>query len=87
LDWRDRGELHHSELPAFPGVLLPTVSFPRSANSIFLSRIFVLPFKGSTNMREKVKRDYPDFLDELTLPTTKGDRGMVCIEWEALGHG
>ncbi len=86
MDWRNRGELHHIELPAFPGVLLPAVFLPQERKLYFpVAHICAALEVQDKRQREKVKRDYPDCLDELTLPTTKGDRGMVCIEWEALG--
>lgn len=87
MDWRAMGgEFHQIELPAFPSVLLPAVFLPTDGRLYFpVAHVCAALGVDDKRQREKVKRDYPDSIVELTLPTTKGDRPMVCLEWEALG--
>jgi hypothetical protein len=87
IDWRGRGgELHHIELPAFPGVLLPCI-FLRDVGLLYFPAAHVSKALGvdDKTQRERVKRDYAEHLEHLEIPTTKGERPMLCIEWEALG--
>jgi hypothetical protein len=87
IDWRARGgELHQIELPAFPGVLLPAVFLPDVGALYFpVAHIAKALDVDDKTQRIRVKRDYPQQIEDLALPTTKGERPMVCIEWEALG--
>lgn len=87
IDWRSRGgELHQIELPAFPGALLPAVFLP-DVGALYFPVTHVCAALGirDQRQRERVRRDYADSIGDLALPTTKGERPMVCIEWEALG--
>ena len=87
IDWRAvGGEFHQIELPAFPGVLLPAVFLPGDGKLYFpVGHVCAALGAQDKRQREKVKRDFPESIVDLSLPTTKGDRPMVCIEWEALG--
>jgi hypothetical protein len=87
IDWRARGgEFHRIELPAFPGVLLPAV-FLRGDGKLYFPIVHVCAALDvrDNRQREKVKRDYPESVNRLVIPTTKGDQSTLCVEWEALG--
>lgn len=87
IDWRARGgELHQIELPAFPGALLPAVFLPDVGALYFpIGQVCAALGVLDTRQRAKVRRDYPDSIETLSIPTTGGDQSALCIEWEALG--
>lgn len=87
IDWHARGgEFHQIELPAFPGVLLPAVFLP-DAGALYFPIGHVCKALGVLDARQrtKVRRDFPDSVETLVIPTTGGDQATLCIEWEALG--
>lgn len=88
IDWRARGgELHQIELPAFPGVLLPAIFLPDAGLLYFpVGQVCdALGIADVKRQRAKVRRDYADSIETLSIPTTGGDQATLCIEWEALG--
>jgi hypothetical protein len=79
-------EYHQIELPAFPGVPLAAPLLVDEGRLYFpIGAVCLALDVDDKTQRVKLRRDYDECLAELRLPTVKGERPMLCIEFEALG--